>query len=103
MSGNTQVALAVPFRSLLLVSLLAVWQLGCGDSRVPPAGARSLVANISVSPAGAVAGSPDLTLIVTATQQFSFTSAAHKFNRVVWTANGADTALATTFFASSQL
>jgi len=104
MSGNTPIELAAPFRSLLLVSLLAVWQFGCGDSRVPPAaGGRSPAANISVSPTSAVEGSPDLTLIVNATQQFSFTSAGHKFNRVVWTANGTDTALATTFLGSSQL
>ena len=105
MSGNTPIELAAPFRSLLLVSLLAVWQLGCGgDSRVPPAaGDGSPAANISVSPVSAAAGSPDLTLIVNATQQFSFTSAAHKFNRVVWTAAGSDTALATNFVGSSQL
>jgi hypothetical protein len=101
MGGNRKVALAGPFR--ILVSLLAVWQLGCGDSRVPPAGGRSPAANISVSPASAAVGSPDLTLTVTATQQFSFTSAGHKSNRVVWTANGTDTALATTFVSSSQL
>jgi hypothetical protein len=48
-------------------------------------------------------GSPDLTLTVTATQHFLFTSADHKFNQVVWTANSTDTALATTFVSSSQL
>src|SRR6476620_5713470 len=103
MKWNTQVALAAPFRSLVLLSLLAVWQLGCGDSRVLPAGGRSAVANISVSPASAAAGSPDVTLAVTAMQPFSFTSADHKFNRVVWTTNGSDTALATTFLGRSQL
>src|ERR1700739_1087969 len=92
-----------PFRNLLLVSLLAVWQLGCGDSRVPPAGDNPPLANISVSPATAAVGSPDLTLTVTATRHFLFTSADHKFNQVVWTANSTDTALATTFVSSSRL
>jgi hypothetical protein len=101
MSGITQVGLAATFRSFLLVSLL--WQLGCGDSRVAPAGGRSPAANISVAPASAAAGSPDVTLIVTATQQFSFTGADHKSNQVVWTANDSDTALATTFLGSSRL
>src|SRR4029077_6740947 len=111
MRGNRQVALAM-FRSLLVVSLLVLWQLGCGSPPVPPAGAGSPVppagggsraANISLSPASADVGRPDLRGIVTATQQFSFTSADHKFNRVVWTANGTDTALETTFVNSSQL
>ena len=102
MRGNRQVALAM-FRSLLVVSLLLLWQLGCGSSPVPPAGGGSRAANISLSPASAAVGSPDLRVIITATQQFSFTGADHKFNRVVWTTNGTDTALETTFVNSSQL
>jgi hypothetical protein len=102
MSGNRQVAIATS-RSLLIVSLLTLWQLGCGGSPLRPAGGGSPAANISLSPASAAVGSSDLALIVTATQPFSFTSADHKFNQVVWTANGTDTALETTFVNSSQL
>ena len=102
MSRDRQVALAT-FRNLLVVSLLTLWQLGCGGSPVRPAGGGSSAANISLSPASAAVGSSDLALIVTATQQFSFTSADHKFNQVVWMANGTDTALTTTFLSSSRL
>ena len=55
MGGNRQVALAM-FRSLLVVSLLVLWQLGCGSSPVPPAGGGSRAANISLSPASAAVG-----------------------------------------------
>jgi len=56
-----------------------------------------------LSPSTAIDGSPDLTLTVIARQPFSFTSAVHKFNQVVWTADGTDTVLATTFVGNSEL
>jgi hypothetical protein len=102
MNGNKQVGLVRHFRSLLLVCLLA-WQLGCGDSRISPAANRPPASNISLSPATAPLGSPDLTLTISATQQFSFTSAGHKSNRVVWTADGIDTSLTSAFLGVSQL
>jgi len=49
------------------------------------------------------AGSPDLTLAIMGSQTFSFTSAAHKVNKVVWLANGTETPLSATFVSSSQL
>jgi trimeric autotransporter adhesin len=90
-----------------LLALGLSFALGCGSSY--PKGAAnspspsSPAANISISPAAAVMGSPDLTLTVAATQQFPFTSADDKVNRVIWTASGTDTALETTFVSSSQL
>jgi hypothetical protein len=87
---------------IALLTATVVALLGCGgsSSSLPPGPS---LANISISPTSAAVGSPDLAVIVTATQQFSFISADHKFNRLVWTANGTDTALATTFVSSSQL
>jgi hypothetical protein len=58
--------------------------------------------SISISPTSAVAGSPDLTLTVTASG-FAFTSDPHKFNRAVWSATGSETSLATTFVNSGEL
>ena len=102
-SGIRPVTVVTAFRSLLSVSLLAVCQLGCGNSHVPPAGGRPPAPNISLFPASAAAGGADLTLTITATQQFPFTSADNKVNRVIWTASGTDTALETAFVSSSQL
>ena len=92
---------------LILVSMI-VAQLGCGGSPasglpssgspVPPPPAP----NISLSPPSAVAGSPDLTLTITGSH-FAFTSVSHEFNQVVWSANGSDTSLATTFVSSTQV
>jgi hypothetical protein len=55
---------------------------------------------LTISPTSAPAGSPDLTMILTGQ---SFTSAAHKFNRVVWFENGTATNLSITFVSSTQL
>jgi IPT/TIG domain len=94
-------------RSIILGSLV-VWQIGCGGStplpstppNTPP---KTPSPNISISPATAAVGSPDFTLTITGLQQFSFTSGTHKFNEAVWSANGSDTPLATTFVSSSQI
>ena len=94
-------------RSLLLGSLLVLWQLGCGGSPQagPQAGSPSPnpQANISILPANAIVGSPDLTLMITGSQTLSFASGGHKVNRVVWSANGSETQLSATFVSSSQL
>jgi trimeric autotransporter adhesin len=91
-------------KSILVGGVLGLWQLGCGGGspRVGPPPPVSQ-ANISISPANAIPGSPDLTLTITGSQAFSFTSAAHKFSEVVWFANASDTRLATTFVSGSQL
>ena len=95
-------------RSLLIGTLLLTWQLGCGGSR--PSGSPGggpppppPQANISISPSSVTAGSPDLTLVIMGSQTFSFTSAAHRINKVVWLANGTETPLSATFVSSSQL
>jgi len=102
MNRKKKVALVRGFGTLVFLSLL-VCQLGCGDSRTSPAGNRPLASNISLSPSTAVVGGPDFTMTITSTQQFTFTSAAHKRNRVVWTANDIETPLTSTFVRSSEL
>lgn len=89
-------------RSIILESLV-VWQLGCGGSTPPSTPPKTPSSNVSISPATAAVGSPDLTVTIAGSQQFSFTSATHKFNRAVWSANGTDTTLALTFVSSSQI
>src|ERR1700741_5430235 len=89
-------------RSIILGSLV-VWQLGCAgpsSSTTPP---KTPSPNVSISPAPAAVGSTDLTVTITGSQQFSFTSATHKFNQAVWSANSSDTALATTFVSSLRI
>ena len=48
-------------------------------------------------------GSPDFTVTIVGSQQFSFVNAGHLFSQVVWSANGTDTPLATTFVSDSKL
>lgn len=98
MNGNRKAT-----RSLLVVSLLALLQLRCGSLPMALSGNHPPAANISISPGTGAMGSPGLTLDITATQKFPFSNTDHKVNRVVWTANGADTALETTLVSSSQL
>lgn len=93
-------------KNIIVGSLLLVCQLGCsgGSSRVGAAGApASAQANISITPVNAISGSPDLPLTITGSQAFSFTNATHKLNQVVWSANGNDTQLPSTFVSGSQL
>ena len=54
----------------------------------------------SISLMSAVAGSPDLTLTVTGSQ---FVNDVHNKSFVVWSANGSDTSLHTTFDSNTQL
>jgi hypothetical protein len=84
--------------SLCFVSLL-IGIGGCGSgasSMGPPTGPPG----ISISPVSAIAGSSDLVLIVTGS---NFVDDTHNKSVVVWSANGTDTFLATTFVSSTQL
>jgi IPT/TIG domain len=54
----------------------------------------------AISPMSAAAGSPDLTLIVTGS---NFANQNHEKSVVVWSVNGTDTRLQTTFDSSTQL
>ena len=92
-------------QTVLLASVLLVWQFGCGSGseagqRNPPPDTQ---ANISISPTNATVGSPDLNLTITASPTFSFAGGGHWFNKVLWSANGSETELSATSISSSQL
>jgi hypothetical protein len=95
-------------KSVLVGSLLVVWQLGCGGSpqggphqvKSPSSNAQ---ANISISPAYATPGSADLTITITASKTFSLAGGGPWINKVVWSANGSETELSATLISSSQL
>jgi hypothetical protein len=89
--------------TILLGSLVLVLELGCGSSAPRSATFRTASDNISVVPSSAVTGSPDSTITIMGSQQFAFTNAAHKVDVAVWSANGSDTPLATTFVSGSRL
>jgi hypothetical protein len=97
------------FGRILALTLLASWQLGCGGAGPGTGKSGSApvpAANISMSPANTIVGSPDLTLTVTGSQQFQFTSDPDKFNQVVWSIGEIepiDTWLTTTFVSSAKL
>ena len=57
---------------------------------------------ISVSPTSVMSGSPDLTLTITESAG-QFDNAAHNLSRVVWSVNGVDNVLTTTFVSNSML
>jgi hypothetical protein len=57
---------------------------------------------ISVSPTTASPGSPDLTLTITTSHE-QFDNAPHNLSRAVWSVNGVDNALTTTFVSNSML
>src|SRR5215831_16534301 len=95
-------------KSLLVGSLLVVWQLGCGGS--PQKGPFQVrppcpnpQANISILPTNAFSGSADLTLVINGSQTFSFAAGGPRYNKVLWSANGSETQLSATFVSSSQL
>jgi hypothetical protein len=57
---------------------------------------------ISVSPTSVQSGGPDLTLTITGVDG-QFDNAAHNLSRAVWSVNGIDTVLTTTFVNSAML
>ena len=94
--------------SAVAVASLVFWQSACGggtlkrlDSSGSPSGSPS--ANISISPTSVTVGSPDLTLTVTAIGALTFFGKPHNKSEVVWSANGSDTPLITTFVSSTKL
>ena len=84
--------------SLALLVLL-IGAGGCG-SESSLKGSSTSVPGISISPISAIAGSSDLVLTVTGS---NFADALHNTSVVVWSTNGGDTFLATTFDSSIQL
>ncbi len=89
------------------VGFLIVWQFACGGGALmqpPKSGASSTPssANISISPANAMVGSPDVTLTISALNNFRFFN-GHWQSEVLWSQGGVDTPLLATFVSSSQL
>jgi IPT/TIG domain len=86
---------------------LIALQFGCGAGttrqslKPEPSGAPS--SNISISQGSATAGSPDLTLTISGSDTFTFAQSAVHYSIVVWSQNGAETPLATSFVSSSRL
>jgi hypothetical protein len=93
------------YLSRIVVSFVVVLQLACGGGTAPSKPNPPVVpsANISISPGNATAGSPDLTLTVLGSKDFTFSNAAHQFSQVVWSQGEIDTRLVTTFVSSSEL
>lgn len=92
--------------SWIAVGFLIVWQFACGGGTLrqsPKSGSPGTPsANISISPASAVVGSPDLTLTILGLNNFTFFN-GHWHSTVLWSQEGVDTPLLTTFINSSQL
>jgi len=89
--------------SVFLIAMV-LCELGCGSgSSTPveqPLPVTSVLQISAISPTSAVAGSPDLTLTISGSK---FTNASPNVTRAIWTANGADTVLTTTFVSSAQI
>src|SRR5262249_7492614 len=92
--------------SWIAVGFLIVWQFACGGGtfkQSPKQGSSDTPsANISISPTSATVGSPDLTLTILGSNNFTFFN-GHWHSTVLWSQAGVDTALLTSFVGSSQL
>ena len=87
--------------ALLTATVVAILGCGGGSSSLPPnSPLPPPPPNISISPTSAVAGSPDLTLTVVGS---NFLGETHNFSKAVWSANGSNTLLATSFVSSTKL
>jgi len=97
--------------SRIAVGFLMLGQFACGGGsfrRAPNAGSSgtpsaNIPMNISISPASAMVGTPDLTLTIGGSHTFTFAQGRVRYNTVVWSQGGIDTPLLTTFVSSSQL
>ena len=93
--------------SWIAFGFLILWQFACGGGTLRqspgPNSSGKPSANISISPGNALVGSADLTLTISGSKNFTFSSAAHRFSQVVWSQGGIDTLLLTTFVSDSQL
>lgn len=91
--------------SWIAVGLLIACQFACDGTinqppKVSPPPAPS--ANISISPGSVVEGAPDLSLTISGSEKFTF-SDDERYSVVVWSRDGVDEPLLTTFVSSSQL
>ena len=93
--------------SWMAVGFLTVWQFACSGGTFRqspnPGSSGTLSANISISPASAIVGSPDLTLTIDGSNTFTFAQGGVHYSIVVWSQGGIHTPLLTTFVSGSQL
>ena len=94
--------------SAIALAALVFWQAGCGggtSTRLPHSqtSGDAPSANISISPASAMVGSPDLTVTVAGSNSFTFSDSGVHYSLVVWSEGSVDTGLPTTFISSSKL
>lgn len=88
--------------SWIAVGFLIVWQFACGGGTLKSGSSGTPSANISLSPGSATIGSPDLTLTILGSNNFTFFN-GHWHSSVLWSQGGLDTPLLTTFINSSEL
>jgi hypothetical protein len=86
--------------AILMALVTAASSCGGGSDKLPSQTRQNSAPSISISPSTAVVGSPDLTLTITGS---NFFGAPHNFSQAVWSSNGNDTLLVTTFVSSTQL
>lgn len=99
--------IVVKWLSAVALATLVLWQSACGggtlqqppNSGTPAPPGDTPSGTISISPASALVGSPDLTLTIAGSNTFTF---AHHCT-VVWSQSGIDTQLSTTLVSSSEL
>jgi hypothetical protein len=94
---------------LMAVGFLIIWQFACSGDPLTQSSSNksnspnSPATNISISPTSATFGSPDLTLPISGSKNFAFAQGGVRDSRVVWSQDGVNTPLLTTFVNSSQL
>jgi hypothetical protein len=93
-----------PKVGVALLIVVALTGLGCGSGSStpppPPPPPSNEVRINSLSPASASQGSPDLVVTITGS---NFKNEAHFVSKAVWSVNGVDTLLSTTFVSTTQL
>ena len=91
-------------RNMALLTALGVAAWSCGDSGAPltpTSPAPPLMSKtISVSPGYAFAASPDITVTITGS---GFDGSLHRHSEAVWSVNGENTLLTTTFISDTLL
>ncbi len=81
--------------------ILSVYLAGC-NSGYKSKPVMAAATQISISPTGAIAGSPDFTLTITGSNG-QFYNSTDNLSQAVWLVNGTNNALPTTFVSNTML
>jgi len=92
---------AIPTRFCGLL-ILSVYLAGCNSGYKVSGNYTGGGTQISISPTGAMAGSPDFTLTITGSNG-QFYNSAHNSSQAVWFVNGTGSVLPTTFVSNTML